>query len=732
MALSREKLSHTELFQLKWLTGEAMALISLWTVFYLNLEGAGIILAAMAVILAALVFPSVPGRIPRWMRSAFTPVLVVVVVTDVILSGSDFIPPLARMIVWLITYRALEYRKRRHDLQLVLLTLFMVIVTGVLTMELSFAVQILLYTPTAMLVLFLVTLSEGFEKKPEVPDDPWNGFSWKRLIQRIRQVLDRKMLIFCAALFAGTAATTSIIFITLPRFQLAQALPFLKMRTQQSLSGFSERVEFGDLVDILEDRSVAMRVDVPDNAPPESPYWRMVALDEYQDGAFQQSRSANGKNRIYSNYRFETPNGQAGDNGEWTFYFEGGISRYLPSPGNFREIRFQHAQRLVLNPRLKSYALTETLGNVLFYQLSHVASDPAIGFGDSDSWLKSHSGPNAIQDGRLYPATTLALNLSPEEINYLREVVTEITSNPAEESPFKSAAEFATSATQWLQKDRSYSLRTELGNPSGDRLVSWIRRKAPGHCELFAGSMVLIARAAGYPSRMITGFRGGDWNGYENYFMVRNSHAHAWVEIFDHNEGWLRIDPTPGAPIGLDGSLQANESNRRTFMIDRTLSAYLDSLRVLWYRRIVNFDQSQQREIVDSVRSRLAGLKKAISTQIHTWKEAISQLIRNPANLTAWSSIFRWLGWLIAISGSLVIWRQLRKRSLTQKGKASNMTRQRAGKWLLRLKKIPDSESASEVISELLTIRYGSENIWKSPGSVFRRARRVCRHSGNH
>ena len=108
----------------------------------------------------------------------------------------------------------------------------------------------------------------------------------------------------------------------------------------------------------------------------------------------------------------------------------------------------------------------------------------------------------------------------------------------------------------------------------------------PGHCELFAGAFTLLARTAGIPTRIVTGFRGGTWSGFEDYYMVRNRDAHAWCEIFDGRDAWLRVDPTPGG-----GLVGAGNDSLGTPLIDRSWVAYLDSLRIVWYRRIVNFDR---------------------------------------------------------------------------------------------------------------------------------------------
>ncbi len=64
-----------------------------------------------------------------------------------------------------------------------------------------------------------------------------------------------------------------------------------------------------------------------------------------------------------------------------------------------------------------------------------------------------------------------------------------------------------------------------------------------GGPERFAASAVLLLRAAGVPARLVTGFRGGRLMGSSGYVLVKQSHAHAWVEAWEEAQGWRRLDP---------------------------------------------------------------------------------------------------------------------------------------------------------------------------------------------
>ena len=70
----------------------------------------------------------------------------------------------------------------------------------------------------------------------------------------------------------------------------------------------------------------------------------------------------------------------------------------------------------------------------------------------------------------------------------------------------------------------------------------WFERRE-GNADLYAGAFVFLMRAANIPARLVTGYRGGKLMALTDYVIVKKSHAHAWVEIWDDAKGWRRIDP---------------------------------------------------------------------------------------------------------------------------------------------------------------------------------------------
>lgn len=67
-----------------------------------------------------------------------------------------------------------------------------------------------------------------------------------------------------------------------------------------------------------------------------------------------------------------------------------------------------------------------------------------------------------------------------------------------------------------------------------------------GYCDYFASAMVVLARAAGLPARLVVGYASGTYLPEEGRFLVTEADAHAWVEVYFPDFGWIEFEPTSG------------------------------------------------------------------------------------------------------------------------------------------------------------------------------------------
>jgi len=66
-----------------------------------------------------------------------------------------------------------------------------------------------------------------------------------------------------------------------------------------------------------------------------------------------------------------------------------------------------------------------------------------------------------------------------------------------------------------------------------------------GYCDYFSSTLAVMARINGIPARVVTGFRSDEEDEKTGQWVVRQKHAHSWVEVFLRSYGWLELDPSP-------------------------------------------------------------------------------------------------------------------------------------------------------------------------------------------
>ncbi|MBB4964091.1 transglutaminase family protein [Saccharothrix violaceirubra] len=87
-----------------------------------------------------------------------------------------------------------------------------------------------------------------------------------------------------------------------------------------------------------------------------------------------------------------------------------------------------------------------------------------------------------------------------------------------------------------------YSLETK-NDTSTDALTDFVLKGKTGYCEQYASAMAVMARAVGIPSRVALGFTAGFPT--DEYQTITTQDAHAWVEVYFPDYGWMTFDPTP-------------------------------------------------------------------------------------------------------------------------------------------------------------------------------------------
>jgi protein-glutamine gamma-glutamyltransferase len=153
-------------------------------------------------------------------------------------------------------------------------------------------------------------------------------------------------------------------------------------------------------------------------------------------------------------------------------------------------------------------------------------------------------------------------------------------------------------------RDEDYYYTLEPPRLERDSVDDFLFNTRRGFCEHFASAFTVMARAAGIPARIVTGYQGGEYNPMGDYLVVRQSDAHAWSEIWIEDRGWVRVDPTAAvAPERIESGLDAAMSDeepvpdrllRRSTILAQIRFAW-DAANTFWNDQVVGFGQSQQR-----------------------------------------------------------------------------------------------------------------------------------------
>lgn len=146
------------------------------------------------------------------------------------------------------------------------------------------------------------------------------------------------------------------------------------------------------------------------------------------------------------------------------------------------------------------------------------------------------------------------------------------------------------------------------GRHSADEF--WFDRKE-GFCEHMASSFVILMRALGIPARIVTGYQGGERNVVDGYWVVRQSDAHAWAEVWLAGQGWLRVDPTSAVAPGRTGAAQRLQAPRGAIanallgngapQFALNLRAYWEAVNNGWNQWILNYTQDRQLRLLENI-----------------------------------------------------------------------------------------------------------------------------------
>lgn len=303
------------------------------------------------------------------------------------------------------------------------------------------------------------------------------------------------------------------LFIFFPRFYVGH-LKFPSVGAQSKL-GFTDKLRPGDFSSIVQDQSPVFRVQFHSKQRPNRSdfYWRGAVLQ--QTDGFNWDR---GKAPVFESF-LEHYEKQTRDLDYTSYQIDFAISesdvaftlaQTYQLEGRSRARRsFKHGEILSLRPRSSqniSYQAQALIQKTKAFQYDKLALRPYLEVPDQ---------------------------ISPRLINYAGELKQDYP------RPKQMVEELM---RRYREQDFTYTLSPGIYSGS-QAMQDFFFERRRGFCEHYASASALILRLAGIPSRVVTGFQGGLYNEFGDYFIVRGQDAHAWIEVYLEDEGWIRYDP---------------------------------------------------------------------------------------------------------------------------------------------------------------------------------------------
>ena len=391
------------------------------------------------------------------------------------------------------------------------------------------------------------------------------------------------------AMLAGALPLAVVVFLLFPRLQA----PLWGINTSRAVTGITDELTLGDIGRLSQSNRAAFRVRFFDRVPEaDQRYWRGPVLWHTDGKSWNAGR--------------------------------------LPV----------HALQLgAESTRSIDYEVTlEPTGEYWLFGLDLVTSKPAASQLNSNYSLVGHQRVNQRQTYRASSDPDLRINVLtdrerrmalqlPERISPRIKALVDrwqASSDPGRPNQLVQKA-----LAHYRNEPFVYTL-TPGTAPDGDPVEHFLFDSRRGFCEHYAGSFTLLMRIAGIPARVVVGYQGGEKNPHADHWVVRQSDAHAWSEVWLPGLGWSRVDPTAAvAPERIEQPIdsgRSHDSDQVVFRVDepdfvgallRNAVWLADAVDLGWHRWVVGFTAERQSNLLAKVGLRdLKGIGLAVALVI--------------------------------------------------------------------------------------------------------------------
>jgi protein-glutamine gamma-glutamyltransferase len=522
----------------------------------------GLVALAAVAVSFALVLSGVDFSLDRRIWTGLNLAVLAFFVVDIFFVSQSLLAASAHFVVFLSINKLFNLRTPRDHFQLYLISFLQLLAAATFTIDVTFLVSFVLYLLTATWALLLHHLvtetaapTDPLSAEPAAGRSP--GLTWPFFLATNG-----------IAFFA--LGCTLLLFIIIPRVGLGYF-----HRSQSSLirmSGFSEQVDLGEIGSVKRDSTIVMRIQPSRPLPSiEGIYWRGMVFDDYDGRTW---RNSFGGGRLLSS--------------EGSGVFNLGYRRY-PERTITQEVILEPLDTVALFGAPNAIQVGGQFSRLRVNAMNSI-SLPMVPATRIDyiltSMLPVMTKPDTDAESITYPRSLYRRYLQlPEGSDGVRNLAREVL---AQTPSARTVLQKIITLEKYLKANYRYTLDVQPA-PDIRPIEDFLFRQKAGFCEHYATAMALMLRSIGIPTRFVTGFLPGEWNEVGKYYTVRQSNAHAWVEVWFPQSGWIPFDPTPTAP-------------EEAVSFIGFLSWTLDSFQWQWNRYVIYFSVLDQIRLAREVK----------------------------------------------------------------------------------------------------------------------------------
>lgn len=332
-------------------------------------------------------------------------------------------------------------------------------------------------------------------------------------------IYSRKALLWNAIKIMGISLPLmAILFVIFPRFP--SMLPNMQKGDEktQAQTGVSNKMEPGSIAELANSEKHILWAEFTQTVPQTKDlYWRSLTLDQFDGRAWNQSQSS----QMFFPPRYKI-NNRIGEQ-SYSVIFDPSYQKYLATLDLSIIDNDQSARtRAILSYSDFRFEYDRPIESKIQYSATYLPNT---------TLLNRMGGKAAEGDIQQFLQTT---NNNPK--------TTALVENLLQDS--RSKQEFVNKLLQHFKQDGfQYTMQPGLLQ-SRDSIDQFMFDAKLGFCEHYASATAFMLRKANIPSRVVIGYLGGAIDRNRNLVEVRGKDAHAWVEYWDDDNGWVRVDPT--------------------------------------------------------------------------------------------------------------------------------------------------------------------------------------------